>query len=115
MALNEQQEDIAMMIISNAGAARGAAFEALKEAKACAFHQADETMKTADDYTRVAHKAHSELLAMYAKGQLEGSDILLSHAQDHLMCAELAKELITEMIALRRERADQDGKGGKDK
>lgn len=101
MALNIKTEDIVMKIIANAGAARSKAFEALTEAKKGDFKKAKELLKSSDDYAREAHKTHSTLLTLYAKGEFEQSDILISHAQDHLMCAELAKELIVEIIELR--------------
>jgi PTS system cellobiose-specific IIA component len=90
-----------MGIIANAGAARGAAFNALAEAKKYNFAKAKELLKSSDDYAHEAHVKHSELLTMYANGEIEQSDLLIAHAQDHLMCAELAKELIFEVIELR--------------
>ena len=102
MALNEKTEDIAMTIISNAGAARGAAFNALASAKGGNFDEAAELLKSAGEFSRAAHKTHSELLQLYAKGEIEGSDILISHAQDHLMSAALALELIGDIVDLRK-------------
>ncbi|NMC45759.1 MAG: PTS lactose/cellobiose transporter subunit IIA [Chloroflexi bacterium] len=96
-------EEIAMKIIANAGAARSKAFEALTEAKRGNFAKAMELLETSDKYAREAHKAHSTLLTMYANGEFDQSDVLISHAQDHLMCAELAKELISEIIELRKD------------
>lgn len=110
MALNEKTEEIAMMIISNAGAARGAAFDALKAAKAGDFDRAEELLKSAEEFSRAAHKTHSELLKLYANGEVEGSDILISHAQDHLMSAALALELIDEIIDLRKTIQQRTGK-----
>jgi PTS system cellobiose-specific IIA component len=103
MALDKKMEDIAMKIIANAGAARSKAFEALAEAKKGDFVKAKELLKSSDYYAHEAHKTHSTLLTMYANGEFEQSDILISHAQDHLMCAELAKELIVEIIELRED------------
>ena len=100
---NEKLEDQAMLIIANAGAARSAAFEALKRAKEKDFASAEEGLKKADEYALISHNAHSELLKMDAKGEVEKVDLLLSHAQDHLMNAALAVELITEIVALRAE------------
>jgi len=102
MVLNENLENYAMVIIANAGAARGAAFEALKEAKKGNFDKAKALLEDSANYAHDAHAKHSELLVMYAKGEVEQSDLLISHAQDHLMCAELARELIAEIIELRK-------------
>jgi len=103
MALDKNMEEIAMKIIANAGAARSKAFEALAEAKKGDFEKAKELLKSSDSFAHEAHKSHSALLTMYANGEFEQSDILISHAQDHLMCAELAKELIAEIIELRKD------------
>lgn len=101
MTLEERLENIAMTIIANAGAARTAAFEALAKAKANFYENAAELLKRSDDYACKAHSAHSVLLEMYSKGEVKQVDILLTHAQDHLMNALLAKELIAEIIEIR--------------
>ena len=100
MIVNEKLEDQAMLIISNAGAARSAAFEALSRAKNRDFTKAQAQMDEAREYSHRAHAAHSELLRMDARGEVGQMDLLLSHAQDHLMNAALAIDLISEMIAL---------------
>jgi PTS system cellobiose-specific IIA component len=97
---NEKIEDQAMLIISHAGMARGLAFESLKAAKAGNFEEAGAKMKEAGESSHAAHAAHSELLAMSARGEVPCVDLLLSHAQDHLMSAALAIELITEINGL---------------
>lgn len=99
----EKLEEIAMLIIANSGAGRSSAFEALEKAKAGKFDEADALMQTAEEQLHSAHEAHRELLKMDASGQVEQVTILLSHAQDHLMAGTLAKELIFEIILLRRE------------
>jgi PTS system cellobiose-specific IIA component len=100
MLNNEKLEDQAMLIISNAGAARGAAFTALAEAKKGDFKAAGEKLEEAKKYSHDAHTAHSDLLLMDAEGEVPQVDLLLSHSQDHLMNAQLALELITELIEL---------------
>lgn len=96
---NLKMEDIAMVIIANAGEARGLAFEALRairdekdyaKAKAC--------IVKAEEYSNIAHKAQTDLLVAGARGEAIDVDVLLVHSQDHLMTAMLAVELITEMI-----------------
>ena len=74
-----------------------------KAAKEGDFARADALIEEANNYSMEAHHVHSELLAIYARGELEGGDILLTHAQDHMMCGALAKELISEIILLRKE------------
>lgn len=108
MLNDEKLEDLAMLIIANAGAARGAAFEALACAKKKEFDAAGEKLAMAQEYSHKAHDAHSELLKLDAKGEVDGVDLLLSHAQDHLMSAALAMELITELVELRQELVKRD-------
>lgn len=103
MLKDEKLEDLAMLIIANAGAARGAAFEALGLSKEKKFEEAAQTLQAAREYSDVSHDAHSSLLKMDAKGEVEQVDLLLCHAQDHLMSSVLAMELIAEIVTLRQE------------
>lgn len=100
MVDNEKIEDLSMLIIANAGAARSGAFAALGDAKQGRYTAAREKLAEAQNYSQQAHAAHSELLKLDAKGEVECVDLLMSHAQDHLMNAALALELITEIIGL---------------
>lgn len=101
MILDQHVEQIVMGIIANAGASRTTAFTALEEAKKGSFENASELLKRSEELSREAHVRHSELLSLYSDGKLDQSDLLIAHAQDHLMCAELARELIAEIIELR--------------
>ena len=102
--MSEQLEEVAMGIIANAGAGRSSSFEGLKAAKEGDFSQADMKMAEAEGYLSKAHKTHLELLQMDATGQIESCSVLLAHAQDHMMCATLANELIAELVAVYRTR-----------
>lgn len=100
---NEKLEEIAMLIIANSGAGRSSAFGALEAAKKGEFGKADELLETAENQLHDAHEAHRQLLKMDSRGEISQVTILLTHAQDHLMTSVLAKEMITEIVALRRE------------
>ena len=97
-------------IIAAAGEARSDAFRALDAAKAGDFAQADELIAEAEEHLRLAHVAQTELLAKEASGEHVPVDIMIMHAQDHLMSATLARELIAEIIELRRERAGEESR-----
>lgn len=107
MVNDERLEDLAMNIIANAGASRGASFEALAAAKKGEFPSAKEKLSAAAEFSHKAHEAHSQLLKLDAKGEVPQVDLLLSHAQDHLMNAALALELITEIIELHQTRSEE--------
>lgn len=93
-------EMISMQIIAGAGDAKGLIFDALEEAKKGNFEQAKEFVKQSEEASKNAHKAQMDLLVAQANGEIGAVDVLLVHAQDHLMTTLLAQELIKEMIRL---------------
>ena len=93
-------EMISMQIIAGAGDAKGLIFDALEEAKKGNFEQAKEFVKQSEEASKNAHKAQMDLLVAQANGELGAVDVLLVHAQDHLMTTLLAQELIKEIIRL---------------
>lgn len=93
-------EMISMQIIAGAGDAKGLIFDALEEAKKGNFAEAKELVKQSEDASKNAHKAQMDLLVAQANGEIGSIDVLLVHAQDHLMTTLLAQELIKEIIRL---------------
>lgn len=93
-------EMVSFGIIANAGDARSYAFGALEEAKKGNFEEAEELLKKSEEAATLAHKAQTELLFKEVNGEKTPVDVLLVHAQDHLMTSMLAVELIKEMITL---------------
>ena len=98
IAEDSSTEMIAFGLIAMAGDARSKAFEALSLAKEGKFDEADEMMKQADEAALAAHHAQTELLTKEANGNHTEVNVMLVHAQDHLMTAILAQELIAELI-----------------
>jgi len=97
-------EMISFGIIANAGDARSYAFGALEAAKAGNFEEAEELLKKSNDAAVEAHHMQTELLVNEANGQKTPVDVLLVHAQDHLMTSMLAVELIKELITIYKNR-----------
>lgn len=93
-------EMIAFGLVAQAGDARSKAYEALFTAKQSDFEQAHELMRQAEESILGAHQIQTSLLSKEASGCHQELSILLVHAQDHLMTAILAKELIAELIEL---------------
>lgn len=93
-------EMISMQIIAGSGDAKGLAFDALEEAKKGNFERARELLKESETASNAAHKAQMDLLVAQANGEKCDIDILLIHAQDHLMTTMLAQELIKEIVTL---------------
>ncbi len=103
----DEFEQIPFQLIANAGAARSLAFEALNAAKKGDFDKADELMTQSKEAALAAHQTQTDLLSAEAQAQEDGGehlpvDVLLVHAQDHLMTAMLAQELVSEIIDLYR-------------
>ena len=99
-AFNTKQEEKIMSLIISSGQARNNAQEALMEAKKGNFDLATQKMKLADQSIVDAHKIQTELLSMEANGELVQMNILMVHAQDHLMTGMLAIEMIKELIEI---------------
>lgn len=89
-----------MSIIAYSGEARTKAFESLNNVKQGEFKVAEELIQEAKELLNQAHQSQTELLVHEAKGNDLGINMLLIHAQDHLMTSVLALELIQEMVIL---------------
>lgn len=104
--MNEQRvQEISFSLVATAGQVRSLAFEALKAAKIGDFARADELMEQSEAASLEAHHVQTSLLSDEASGEHVPVDILLVHAQDHLMTSMLAQELIREIICLRKDQA----------
>ena len=93
-------EMVSFGIIAHAGDARSYAFGALEAAKAGNFEEAEALLKQSNDAAVEAHHMQTELLVNEANGNKTPVDVLLVHAQDHLMTSMLAVEVIKELIEL---------------
>lgn len=102
MIQDEKFQEIAMTIIANSGASKGASFGALEEARAENYDRAEALLEEADTYLAEAQKGHRELLTLDAQNLVPQVDILLTHSQDHFMMANLAKDLVTELVKMYR-------------
>lgn len=103
------QVDTAMVsfgIIASAGTARSCSFEALAAAQEGDFDRADELLAQASEAALKAHGQQTALLSKEAQGDHTPVDVMLVHAQDHLMTAMLAQDLIKGMVALHRQLAE---------
>lgn len=95
-----EMEEILFGLIVNSGEARSMAFEALTYARQGNFEKAKELLKEADKKSIEAHHIQTDLIQREAQGENLTVNILMVHAQDHLMTSLLAKELINEIIYL---------------
>ena len=79
----DQQEQIVINLIVNAGSARSSAIEAIQYAKAG---------------VNEAHHSQTEMIQAEIRGEKAPLSLLMVHAQDHLMtsllCIDLAQEFV---------------------
>ena len=96
----EGLELVSFQIIAAAGSARSSYVEALQAAKAGNFEEAEALIKQGDSDFVEAHHVHAELIQKFAAGEDPGANILLIHAEDQVMSAEVLKIMAVEFIEL---------------
>lgn len=94
----EENTEMVMNLIVNAGNAKSRAMEAIFAAKKRDFETAEEKFKEANTQINNAHNTQTSLIAAEANGDHTEINLIMIHAQDHLMTAiafiDLARELV---------------------
>lgn len=98
--MEEKSENIPFELILYAGNGRSYAMEAIQEAKSGNYIQADELIKKASKELGKAHEFQTKLIQDEANGESKPLNILLVHAQDHLMTAITVRDLAAEIVEL---------------
>ena len=99
---NLTSTQISMSLIASAGEAKSLAFLALASAKQGDFPKAYDLLDQAQQEILKAHRIQTSTLSDEALGNASEIDLLLVHANDHLMSTMLAIDLIEELIELHR-------------
>lgn len=94
----EELQLAAFEIILHSGTTRTSVHEALDAMKNGAFQEAEEKLAAADEELLQAHHAQTDLLQKYASGTEIKIEIIMVHAQDHLMTTMTLKEVAIEMM-----------------
>jgi PTS system cellobiose-specific IIA component len=113
MGKNAEQDltEVLMNIIINAGNAKSYAMDAIRAAKKFDFEKAEEKYKSAKDSELSAHNAQTSLLAEESNGQGIKLNLLVVHAQDHLMNCITFNDTAREIIDLYK--TIKESRGGK--
>ncbi|WP_456309015.1 PTS lactose/cellobiose transporter subunit IIA [Serratia proteamaculans] len=96
-------ETTVMELIIHAGEARSCSMQALRAARAYDWQEADAQLTAATAAARAAHKIQTALIGADEGVGKVPVNLILVHAQDHLMNAMLCRELAEEIIILHRE------------
>lgn len=98
----EDLEDSVMGLIINAGESKSCAMQALQAAKSGQWDKVDKLIENSAEAAKRAHDVQTGLIGLdEGEGKLP-INLILVHAQDHIMTAMLARELIVELIELHR-------------
>ncbi|AGF54741.1 PTS system cellobiose-specific IIA component [Clostridium saccharoperbutylacetonicum] len=98
----EELEMAIMNIIVNAGDCKNHAYMALNYVNEGTYEEAEKEMQLANDALALAHDGQTMFLHKEANGEKINISVLFVHAQDHLMTAITEKNLIEQIIELRR-------------
>lgn len=98
----EELEMAVMNIIINAGDCKNHAYMALNNVNEKKYDEADKELQLANDAIAKAHDGQTMFLHKEANGEKVEMSVLFVHAQDHLMTAITEKNLIEQIIELRK-------------
>ncbi|WP_373895487.1 PTS lactose/cellobiose transporter subunit IIA [Virgibacillus natechei] len=98
----DKMTEIAFQIILYAGNGKSSAMEAIQEAKAGNFEQADKLIEAAGEELGKAHGYQTNLLQDEASGEGSAINVILVHSQDHLMTSMTVRDLAIEIIEIYR-------------
>ena len=98
----DEQEQVVINLIVNSGSARSSAIEAIQYAKAGDLDKAAESLQQAKETVNEAHHAQTELIQAEIRGEKAPLNLLMVHAQDHLMTTMTLLEVAKEMLVLHR-------------
>lgn len=99
-----------MGLISSSGESRAKAFEALQQVRMHDYESAFRLLQEAKELDTEAHNIQTQMIQQELRegGDKNQINLLMVHAQDHYMTAQLSRDLIEEMIKIFQER---DGEG----
>jgi len=103
-------EEIIFQLITYSGSARSSVFEAMSAASEGDFEKSKELMEEARKELLSSHKIQTNLIQKEAGGDKTEVNLLLVHAQDHLMTSILARDLIEKMIEMEEKIKDLESK-----
>lgn len=96
----EEVQVAAFEIILNSGNARTVVHEAFADMRAGNYEAAAAKLEQSNDELLLAHQAQTKLLQEYASGTEIKIEIIMVHAQDHLMTTMTLREVALEMLEL---------------
>lgn len=103
---SEELQVVAFEIILHSGDARTIIHEAFASMRNGAFEASENQLEKANEKILEAHKSQTQLLKEYAGGKKIDMEIIMVHAQDHLMTTMTLLEVAKEMSYLYQQRTN---------
>lgn len=91
---------IAFEIILHSGDARSIVHEGFQLMREGKYDEAESKMEEANKKLLEAHKSQTSLLQGYASGEEVVMEVIMVHAQDHLMTTMTLREMAIELLAI---------------
>lgn len=96
----EDMELFCFQLITSSGGAKSNYIEAIHKAKEGKFDEAQELIASGDQMMKEGHLPHTDLIQKEASGEATKISLILAHAEDQMMSAEVFKVMAEEMIDL---------------
>lgn len=96
----EGMELIVFQLITTAGTAKSYYINAIQKAKEGMYGEAEQLIKDGDEIMKQGHDPHADLVQKEAAGEPVQMSLILAHAEDQMMSAEIFKIMAEEMIEL---------------
>ncbi len=103
--MSEDFDSVVMELVVNAGDGRSLAIQAIREARAGRFQEAQQLIDQCQEALIRCHESQTELIQSELQGNSIPMSLLMVHAQDHIMNAMTVKDLAVEMIEMLKERS----------
>lgn len=91
---------VAFEIILHSGDARSLVHEGFQLMREGKYDEAENKMEEANKKLLEAHKSQTSLLQSYASGEEVVMEVIMVHAQDHLMTTMTLREMAIELLAM---------------
>lgn len=100
MADVTELSECAMQIVTYAGCAKSCYMQALQEAKKGNWELVEPRIKEGEQHYRQAHEAHGDIIIKEVNSLEPQITLLMAHAEDQIMSAELVRVLVEELIEI---------------
>lgn len=103
----EQIQSVAFEIILHSGSSRTMVHEAFEMMRNNKFKDSTDKLDEANEELLLAHQSQTNLMRQYSSGENINIDIIMVHAQDHLMTTMTLREVALEMLYLYKKLEDK--------